>query len=46
MDQLVRLGGVTTLLQCVAMSCDSPWPGRAEIVRSCLEVGGESRYFG
>ena len=38
MDQLVKLGGVTTLLQCVAMSCDSPWPGRAEIVRSCLEV--------
>ena len=38
-DQLVKLGGVTTLLQCVAMSCDSPWPGRAEIVRSCLEVG-------
>ena len=37
-DQLVRLGGIHTLLQAAAMSCDSPWPGRAETVKCCLEI--------
>ena len=45
-EQLIRLGGVHTLIQAIAMSWSDqtlvtqPWSGRAETIKTCLDVLG------
>ena len=38
MDQFVQLGGVSVLIQVIALSYDWSWPGRVETVRAALDT--------
>ena len=37
-DQFIQLGGVSMLMQVIALSYDWSWPGRAETVKAALEA--------
>jgi len=39
-DQFIQLGGVSMLMQVIALSYDWSWPGRAETVKAALEALG------